>query len=81
MRALTAIPQAAGLWATERGGARRAIAGRRLKNISLCKPPKIFAPAYRPLEARRQAVLKFGAVEGNQGRLSRSAEDCRSWKH
>ena len=33
------------------------------KNISPCKLPKTCAPVYPPVEARRQALLKFGAVE------------------
>ncbi len=34
-----------------------------MPSISRCKPKKIFAPAYRPTEAQRQAMLKFGGVE------------------
>ncbi len=34
-----------------------------MKNISRCRLLKIFGPVYRLIEARRQAVLKFGAVE------------------
>ncbi len=37
--------------------------GPRLKNISRCKRLRISRPVYLPVEARRQAVLKFGAVE------------------
>ena len=47
MRASEAILQAADLLGDERAET-KSDCGRRLKSISRCKPPKIFAPGYRP---------------------------------
>ena len=62
MRASQAILQAAELLGDEPGKT-KSDCGRRLKNISRMQTAENLRAGLSPVEARRQAVLKFGAVE------------------
>ena len=57
---------------------RRADAGRRSRSTSPCRPPKTSAAGLSPDEARRQAVLKFGAVEAIKEQLPGRAAPAAS---
>jgi hypothetical protein len=50
-----------------------------LKNISFFKTEENVRAGLSPVEARRQAVLKFGAVEAMREAIE-TKEDCRRWK-